>query len=104
MPRAKIWLDDVEHLDNRSRWARLSIGEECLVGVKHGGDGRLHVVEMGSAAHTTIHGRLVGMEWHEMTDGLPGPGLHVFSTDDDVPEADDYAFELTVATRDWLPQ
>ena len=36
MPRAKIWLDDVEHLDNRSRWATLAVGEDCVLGVSHG--------------------------------------------------------------------
>ncbi len=46
MPRAKIWLDDVEHLDNRTRWAELVVGEDCVLGVSHGRDGRLHVVEM----------------------------------------------------------
>jgi hypothetical protein len=103
MPRAKIWLDQVEHLDNRTRWATLAVGGDCVVGVKHGGDGRLHVAEMWPGAHTTVHGRVVGIEWHEMTPGGPGCGLRVESTEDDVPDANDYVFELTVATRNWLP-
>jgi hypothetical protein len=95
--------DDVEHLDNRTRWAKLAVGEDCVLGVSHGRDGRLHVVEMWPGAHTTVHGRLVGIEWHEMTDEGPGLGLRVGSTEDDVPDADAYAFELTVTTQDWLP-
>jgi hypothetical protein len=104
MPRAKIWLGDVEHLDNRTRWKKLAVGEDCVVGVKYGGDGRLHVVEMWPGAHTTVRGRLVGIEWHEMTDEGPGPGLRVESTEDNVPDTGDYAFELTVATKHWLPR
>ena|ERR1017187_10595250 len=103
MSKAKIWLDDVEHLDNRTRWAKLAVGEDCVLGVAHGRDGRLHVVEMWPGAHTTVHGRLLGIEWHEMTDEGPGLGLRVGSTEDDVPDADAYAFELTVANQDWLP-
>lgn len=103
MARAKIWLGDVEHCDNRNRWAKLAVGKDIVVGVTHGPDGRLHVSEMWPGAHTTIHGRLVGIEWHEMTDDDPGAGLRVDSTEDHVPDADNYAFELTVATRDWLP-
>jgi hypothetical protein len=103
MPRAKIWLGDVEHFDRRTRWAQLAVGKDVVVGVTHGGDGRLHVAEMWPGAHTTIHGRLVGIEWHEMTDSGPDPGLRVDSTEDDVPDTDDYAFELTIATQDWLP-
>jgi hypothetical protein len=38
-----------------------------------GGDGRLHVAEMWPGEHTTVYGRLVGIEWHEMTDDRPGP-------------------------------
>ncbi len=98
--KVKIWLDDVEHLDNRTRWANLAVGKDCVLGVAHGRDGQLHVVEMWPEAHTTVHGRLVGIEWHEMTDEGPGPGLRVGSTEDDVPDADAYAFELTVATED----
>jgi hypothetical protein len=103
MPRAKIWLGLSEHLDNRPRWAKLALGRDVAVGVKSGGDGRLHVAEMWPGAHTTVHGRLVGIEWHELTDDIPGPGLNVDTIEDDVPYAEDYAFELTVATRDWLP-
>jgi hypothetical protein len=36
-------------------------------------------------------------------DGDPGLGLRVGSTEDEVPDADAYAFEMTVATQDWLP-
>ena len=103
MPRAKIWLGHVEHLDNRTRWAKLSVGKEVVVRLMYGGDGRLHVAELWPGVHTTVRGRLVGIEWHEMTDDRPGPGLRVDSTEDDVPGAEDYAFELTVATQDWLP-
>jgi hypothetical protein len=103
MPRAKVWLGLVEHLDNRPRWAELEVGSDVALGVKNGGDGRLHVAEMWPGAGTTVHGRLVGIEWHEMVDDEPGPGLRVDSTEDVVPDADDYAFELTVATQDWLP-
>lgn len=74
-----------------------------VVGVKPGGDGLLHIAEMWPGAHTTVDGRLVGIEWHEMTDDGTGPGLRVDSTEDDVPGANEYSFELTVATQDWLP-
>src|ERR1700735_5523897 len=103
MPRAKIWLDLVQHLDDRPRWAKLTVGSDCVLGVGADGDGRLFVAELWPAAHTTVHGRLVGIEWHQLTGGGAGRGLHVDSTEDTVPWADDYAFELTVATRDWLP-
>lgn len=72
--------------------------------VTHGGDRRLFIAEMWPAAHTTVHGRLVGIEWHEIANEAPGPDLRVDSTEDDVPEVDRYAFELTVATKDWLPR
>src|SRR5271154_6889305 len=103
MARAKIWLGDVEHFDNRTRWAEMAVGKEVVLGVARAGDGRLHVAELWGSGHTTIHGRLVGVEWHEMTDDGPSAGLRLDSTEDDVPEADNYAFELTVATQDWLP-
>ena len=103
MPRTKIWLGLVEHLDNRPRWARLVAGKDVTLGVKNGADGRLHGAEMWPGAHTTVHGRLVGIEWHAMTDDDPGPGHRVDSTEDDVPDAADYDYELTVATNDWLP-
>jgi hypothetical protein len=103
MPRAKIWLDDVEHCDNRSRWSNLAVGTDVDLGVKNGGDGRLYVAEMWPGAHTTVHGRLIGIEWHETTNEGTGPGFRVDSTEDDVPEVDRYVFELTVATQDWLP-
>jgi hypothetical protein len=103
VPRAKIWLGDVEHFDNRSHWADVAIGKDLEVGVAYGGDGRLYVAEIWPGAHTTVHGRLVGIEWHEMTNEGPGPGFRVHSTEADVPEVDRYAFELTVATKDWLP-
>ena len=96
-------MGDDEHLDDRTRWAKLAVGKDVVVGVAQGGDGRLHVVEMWPGAPTTVHGRLVGIEWHEMTDSGRGPGLRVESTEDDVPNADEYAFERTVATQDWLP-
>ena len=38
-----------------------------------------------------------------MTDEGPGLGLRVNSTEDDVPNVNAYAFELTVTTQDWLP-
>ncbi len=62
---------------------------------------RFHVSSWGGS--TAIHGHLVGMEWHERSGDEYGPGVKVESTDDEVPEADDYSFELTVATNDWLP-
>jgi len=43
------------------------------------------------------------MEWHALDDDSVGPGRPVESTADEVPDADDYRYELTVATQDWLP-
>jgi hypothetical protein len=61
MARAKIWLRSVEHIDNRRRLRR---GQKVALPVAYYG-GHLYVESWGG--HTTIHGRLVGIEWHEMT-------------------------------------
>jgi hypothetical protein len=104
VPRAKIWLDSTQHLDNPSRWERVAVGQKIAVGVIYGGDGRLHVNEMWSGTgRTTVHGRLVGIEWHAITGDEIGPGMAVESIQDVSPETPDYEFELTVATSDWLP-
>lgn len=87
MARAKIWLGEVEHLDNWTRWAKLIVGQDLVVGVAHLGDGQLHVAEMWSGAHTTVRCRLVGIEWHEMTDDGPGRALRVNSAEDDVSDS-----------------
>jgi hypothetical protein len=63
--------------------------------VSYSGD-RLHVSSWEGS--TAIHGQLVGIEWHEQSGDEYGPGVKVESTDDVVPETDDYSFELTVAT------
>lgn len=103
VPRAKIWLDSTQHMDNQSRWERVTVGRRISVGVIYGG-GELHVNEMWSGTgKTTVGGRVVGIEWHAITGGERGPGVAAESIRVDVPEADDYVFELTVATTDWLP-
>jgi hypothetical protein len=61
---------------------------------------RLYVESWGGS--TAIHGRLVGIEWHELTAEGYGPGVSVETTDDFTHEPD-YAYEQTVATKDWLP-
>jgi hypothetical protein len=43
------------------------------------------------------------IEWHEMKDDSPGPGVRVNDTDDFSHDVEDYAYELTIATRDPLP-
>jgi len=94
--RAKIWLDLYEHFGNR---VQLKAGEEIAIKVSYSGD-RLWV---NSDRGTAIHGHLVGIEWHERMGDEYGPGRNVGSTEDQLPQADDYSFELTVATNDWLP-
>lgn len=90
-------------MDNQSRWERVVVGQRISVGVIYGG-GELHVNEMWSGTgKTTVGGRVVGIERHAITAGERGPGVAVESIRDDVPEADDYVFELTIATTDWLP-
>jgi len=63
--------------------------------------GRLSVVAWGG--RTTIHGRLVGIEWPEKTLDGYGLGIAVDSTKVDWPTADDLGVELAVTTTDWLP-
>jgi hypothetical protein len=100
VPRAKIWLKSVECEDHRDFWDRIRVGGDLGVGVVSG-RGRVWVESFG--ARTTVHGRLVGMEWHALVDGEERPGRAVESTADEVAEAEDYVYELTVATQDWLP-
>ncbi len=52
----------------------------------------------------------MGIEWHAVKDDEYGPGVDVDDTYDFVQDsecftqdADDYEYELTVATKDWLP-
>lgn len=97
MARAKIWLPLVEHCDNR---VKLRVGDDVALKVSYYGD-RLYVNSWGG--NTTVHGRLVGIEWHEQTGDQYGPGVKVETTDDFTHDVDDYAYELTVATNDWLP-
>jgi hypothetical protein len=97
MARAKIWLGSVAHIDGR---LHLRTGQDVGPKVSYSGD-RLHVSSWGGT--TAIHGQLVDIEWHEQSGDEYGPGVKVESTDDDVPETDDYSLELTVATNDWLP-
>jgi hypothetical protein len=82
----------------------MTVGTDIELGVVSGADGRLKVAEVWPGAHTTVRGRLVGLEWHKVTADGSGPGVLVDSTEDDLPEVDDYEFELTVATQDWLPR
>jgi hypothetical protein len=79
---------------------KLRVGEEVSVGVVPEGD-RLVMPMWGGS--TTVHGRLVGIEWHEVSGDQIGPGMLVEDTDDFTHRADDYAYELTIATKDWLP-
>ena len=100
MARAKVWLEDMALWDVG---LDVTVGQDVTLGVSYYG-GRLSVTTWGGK--TTIHGRLVGIEWHEKIDDGYGPGVAMESTTDPLPEAAedaDYAFELTVATRDWLP-
>jgi hypothetical protein len=76
------------------------VGEDVSVGVAVDGE-RLYIPIWG--ASTTVHGRLVGIEWHEMVGGKDGAGVKVEDTDDFTHDVDDYAYELTIATKDWLP-
>ena len=62
--------------------------------------GRLYVEQWGG--HTTIHGRIVGIAWHAQVDD--GSGVRVEDTDQFDHVELDYAYELTVATRDWIPR
>ncbi len=97
-------MDSTQHMDNLSYWERVNVGQRIAVGVISGGDGELHVNEMWSGTgRTTVHGRLVGIEWHAITGDERGPGVAVESVHEHMPEADDYVFQLTVATTDWLP-
>ena len=103
--KAKIWLNEVEYGDNRipTGGERAVVGEKIALGVARS-NGRMEVAEMWPGAHTTVRGRLVGLEWHELTDDGPGPGVRVSSTrDEDLPDGDHFEFELTVATQDSLP-
>ena len=79
----------------------MRVGEDIEL-VVSGADGRLKVSERWPRAHTRVHGRLVGLEWHAVIEDGPGPGVRVNSTEDEVPGADDYEFEMTVASQDWL--
>jgi hypothetical protein len=97
MARSKVWLPLHEHCDGR---VKLRTGDDVTLRVSYS-DGRVSVLSWG--AGTTIHGRLLGIEWHEMGEGLPGPGVRVSDTDDFTHDVDDYAYELTIATRDPLP-
>jgi hypothetical protein len=95
MARAKIWLRDDVHQD----WRRvLRVGDDVTLNVAY--SERLYVESWGGS--TAVHGRLVGIEWHERTEEGYGPGVRVDTTDDFTHEPD-YAYELTVATEDWLP-
>jgi len=92
------------HCDSR---VRMKVGDEVAFGVAFDGD-RLYIPNWG--AKTRVHGRLVGIERHPVRDGEHGPGVMVSDTDDFVQDseifdqdADDYIYELTVATTDWLP-
>jgi hypothetical protein len=85
MARAKIWLGSVAHIDGR---LHLRTGQEVGLKVSYSGD-RLHVSSWGGS--TAIHRQLVGIEWHEQSGDEYGPGVKVESTDDGVPESDDYS-------------
>jgi hypothetical protein len=75
----------------------LRVGDRVSLGVAN--YGRLYVEQWGGT--TTVHGRLVGIELHAHVG--EGPGVSVEDTDQFDHEELDYAYELTVATRDWLP-
>ena len=80
------------------------MGQTVAVGVIYGGNGELHVNEMWSGTgKTTIRGRLVGIEWHAVSGDERSAGIAVESIQEPDQEAEDFVFELTVATRDWLP-
>jgi hypothetical protein len=97
MAQAKVWLSLHEHFDGR---VILRTGDDVTLKVSYSG-GRVSVLSWG--AGTTIHGRLVGIEWHEMKGEWLGPGARVYDTDDFSHDVEDYAYALTIATRDPLP-
>jgi hypothetical protein len=71
---------------------KLQTGDDVTLKASNS-DGRVSVLSWG--AGRTIPGRLVGIEWHEMSKGPP-------DTDDFTHDVDDYAYELTISTRDPL--
>jgi hypothetical protein len=104
MARAKIWMPSETHCDSR---VPLHIGEEVAIGVALDG-ARLYMPMWGRS--TTVHGLLVGIEWHEVVGDPFGasariysPGIRVENTDDFTHDVVEYEYELTVATNDWLP-
>jgi hypothetical protein len=102
--KAKIWMPSETHCDHR---VKLRAGHEVALGVVF--DGERLVMPMWGPS-TRVHGLLIGIEWHEVL-GDPygpgnrefGPGLRVEHTDDFTHDVDEYEYELTVATNDWLP-
>jgi hypothetical protein len=74
----------------------LRVGHEVNLPVAY--YGKLYVEQWGGT--TRVQGRLVGIEWHAQEEDVPG--LRVDDTDDFTHDPD-YAYELTVATNDWLP-
>jgi hypothetical protein len=93
MARAKIWLRDDVHQDARMV---LRVGDQATLRVAN--YGRLYVEQWGGT--TTVHGRLVGIKWH--AEEGDESGTRVEDTNDFTHEPG-YAYELAVATNDWLP-
>ncbi len=71
MAKAKIWMPSETHCDSR---IRLRVGEEVALKVSYDG-ARLYMPMWGPS--TTVHGLLVGIEWHEVT-GAFGDGPVVY--------------------------